>query len=94
MVEVPTLKKITTRTITISASGNSPAHDEIQRPSGVKIRDATTDQIRQVCSRLEIPNCWTIGRAELVGLYAELIEKVFNDAGRKALDAWLAERGE
>jgi hypothetical protein len=93
VADAPVLKKITTRTITISASGNDPAHDEIELPSRVKVKDATTDQIRQECSRLEIPNCWTLGRAELVGLYVELVEQVFNEAGRKALDAWLTERG-
>jgi hypothetical protein len=92
MTDAPALKRITTRTISVSASGNDPGHDSLPLPDGRKVGDVDTESLRGIFSKFGIENVWTDGRATIVSRWADFINKVYADAGQEAVNKFLSER--
>jgi hypothetical protein len=77
--------KISVKTVSVSASGNSPAHDDLKLPSGKTVRETDTDSLRRELSQFEIEGVYTRPRAEIVADYASILQKIFDEAGHRAL---------
>jgi hypothetical protein len=84
---------MTGQVIEYGRSGNSPEHDSLLLPNGKTVGETSTEELRPMLARFNIPHVFTAGRAQIVAEYARISGEIFNEAGRKALDAWLAQRG-
>jgi hypothetical protein len=59
--------------------------------SGLKVGEADTATVTAICERLRVPGfAHTQGREANLTAFSRAREKVFNDAGRAAVQAWLA----
>ena len=86
------IQTLTARTISVSGSGNDPAHDPLKLPNGKTIKETPTDELRSLLARFGITDAHTAPRTEIVARYAAVIEDVFNRAGEAAVNDFLSER--
>jgi len=89
----PQLKKITTQTILFSASGNDPSHDQMPLPETDRtVGETDTESLRGIFAKFGIADAWTAGRSVIVSRYADLIGKIYAEAGAVAVKQFLSER--
>jgi hypothetical protein len=92
IVTRPSIPRLTGQTIIYSATGNDPAHDKLPLPDTERtVGQVGIDELRGIFAKFGIDS-QTAGRAEIVSRYAELVGKIYSEAGALAVKQFLAER--
>ena len=63
--------------------------DSLKLPSGKKIGDTPDHELRTELHRLGVTGAHSDGKNVICALYHQMLERVWDDAGRAAVDAWL-----
>lgn len=76
----------------MKSDADKTPHDNLRLPDGRKVRDVGSE-IATLFVTLGIPGAsHEKGRASNIEAYAAYLQRIYDDAGKLAVAAWLAER--
>ena len=64
-------------------------HDDLSLPNGSVIGQTDNESLRRIFADLGIADAWTLGRDRLVERYVQMLKKIFDEAGNRAVSDFL-----